>query len=109
MASDHCVVLCTCPDKETSVSLAHAMVAMKLAACVNIIPAMLSVYAWEDSIETSEEWQLMIKTRKDSLGDLSAFIKKVHPYEIPEMIAIPIMAGSEAYLGWMNNWLENTQ
>lgn len=108
MTADFCLVLCTCPDAESARALAHLLVASRLAACVNIIPGLVSVYGWQDRIETAQEHLLLVKTTLDAGGytRLEALIRQHHPYEIPEIIAIPIERGSSDYLGWIEAWLE---
>jgi periplasmic divalent cation tolerance protein len=75
------------------------------AACVNILPGITSVYAWEGEIETAEEQLMLIKTAAGCYGPLETFIKNHHPYEVPEIIAIPIEQGSSDYLEWIRAWV----
>lgn len=105
MSTEYCLVLCACPDAEAARGLAEALVSERLAACVNILPGLTSVYPWRDAIETAEEHLLLIKTGAGAFAELEAFIKARHPYEIPEIIAIPIERGSADYLEWMTAWL----
>ena len=108
MANDFCLVLCTCPDADSAGKLAHALVESRLAACVNIVPGMTSVYGWQDQIETAQEHLLLIKTARaaETFVKLETLIKAHHPYEVPEIIAIPIEQGSADYLAWIKIWLE---
>lgn len=94
-------VLCTCPDKQTAHSIATSLLQQKLAACVNIIPGIVSIYAWEGQIEQSEEHLLLIKTTTTAYTQVEQAIKEIHPYELPEVISVPITMGSEAYLSWV--------
>ena len=95
------LVFCTCPDEQTAQTLAKALVEQRLAACVNLLPAMRSVYRWQEQIEQAEEIQLVIKTCADRLDALSAAISLLHPYELPEIVAISPSAGLPAYLDWI--------
>jgi periplasmic divalent cation tolerance protein len=101
----HLVVLCTCPDRDSAVDLAQTAVNQRLAACVNIVPGIASVYRWQEKIETDEELLLLIKTRSDIYPALEQTIRSRHPYEVPEIIALPIERGLGAYLGWMDDSL----
>lgn len=96
------VVYCTAPNLEIGKKLAKLVVESKLAACVNIIPNIHSVYTWENKLETSEEVLLFIKTQKEAFSGLEKILKESHPYECPEIIAIPIELGSKGYLQWLN-------
>jgi len=95
------LVFCTCPDSKSAQALAHHLVEQRLAACVNLLPAMRSVYRWQGQIEQAEEIQLVIKTCVDRLDALSAAIRLHHPYELPEIVAISTSAGLPAYLDWI--------
>lgn len=108
MTADVCLVLCTCPDADSASDLAHALVASRLAACVNIVPGLASVYGWQGQVETAQEHLLLIKTALDdeAYTRLEGLIRQHHPYDIPEIIAIPITRGSSDYLGWIGAWLE---
>ena len=79
------------------------MVEQKLAACVNIIPGLTSVYEWEGKIEKDKELLLMIKTRTSKVDDLSKFVRENHPYDVAEVISLPIQNGNLPYLQWMQN------
>ncbi len=105
MSTEYCLVLCTCPDAASAETLAEAVVAEHLAACVNIVPGLLSVYAWEGAIEKAQEHLLSIKTESGVFEELEAFLKSRHPYEVPEIVAIPLARGSADYLEWISAWL----
>jgi len=94
------VVLCTVPDGPTAEKLAKGLVDERLAACVNAIPGMKSFYRWQEKLETDTEIQLVIKTRRGRFQELAAWIKANHPYEVPEIIAIPAPEVSQDYLAW---------
>jgi periplasmic divalent cation tolerance protein len=81
--------------------LAGGLVEQRLAACVSILPGLTSVYAWKGQIESAEESLLLIKTRLANFSELERFIKQQHPYEVPEILAIPVQEGSADYLAWM--------
>lgn len=102
------IVLCTVPDRDTADDIANILIAENLAACVNIIPGITSVYRWEDRIEQAEELILVIKTGSEVYGALQAKISDLHPYELPEIIAVPIQDGLPAYLNWLTQSLETS-
>ncbi|MGB1581631.1 MAG: divalent-cation tolerance protein CutA [Nevskiales bacterium] len=97
------VVFCTCPDQNVAAQIARQLVADKLAACVNILPGISSVYEWQGEVCQDEEVQLIIKTTHQAFDSLSQAIVAAHPYELPEVIAVPVKAGLPAYLDWLNN------
>jgi periplasmic divalent cation tolerance protein len=99
--TDFRVVLVTSPDKDTSSKIARALVERRLAACVNIIPKLRSIYMWKGQLCDDTEELLVIKTRTARLDELTAAVKDLHPYEVPECIALPIEAGSYDYLEWL--------
>ena len=94
------VVLCTVPDEAAAERLAKGLVEERLAACVNAIPGVKSFYRWQGNVETGTEIQLVIKTRAERFDELAAWISANHPYEVPEIVAIPADRVSEAYLAW---------
>lgn len=100
--TDKIVVLSTCDSEERAKGLAHVLVEKQLAACVNIIPGVRSVYRWQDKVEDAEEWMLVIKSRRDLFEALKEALASQHSYEVPEVIALPIVDGSEAYLAWLD-------
>jgi periplasmic divalent cation tolerance protein len=81
--------------------LAGGLVEQRHAACVSILPGLTSVYAWKGQIESAEESLLLIKTRLANFSELERFIKQQHPYEVPEILAIPVQEGSADYLAWL--------
>ncbi len=95
------VVLVTAPDMRTAGKLARLLVADKLAACVNCVPGIISHYAWKGKACRDREVLLLIKTRSGLLGRLAAAVKKNHPYELPEIIALPVVGGDASYLAWI--------
>ncbi len=96
------IVINTCPDQKSARTIAENLVEANLAACVNIMPAGVSVYRWQGKIETETEHLLLIKTREDHYSKVETMIQKLHPYELPEIIAVPITSGSPEYLGWLS-------
>jgi len=95
-------VFVTTKDKAEALSIAEAVVTEKLAACANVIEPVVSVYTWKGKIERSTEAFMIIKTHIDALGALVERIKELHSYDVPEIIALPIMAGNPAYLKWID-------
>jgi len=102
MSHDHLLTLCTCPDDATAQRLAEALVAERLAACVNILPGATSVYTWEGRTERDAELLLLIKTTASRFDDLQRRLVELHPYDVPEIIATPISHGLPAYLDWVS-------
>nr|VFK38330.1 MAG: divalent cation tolerance protein [Candidatus Kentron sp. TC] len=96
------VVFCTCPNPDTAQGIAEALVEARLAACVNIVSGIQSVYRWRGKIEKDEESLLVIKTRQERIPELQEAIRARHPHEVPEAISLPIDAGSPAYLAWLD-------
>lgn len=101
------LTLCTCPDAQTAQSLAQTLVAERLAACVNIMPGVVSVYRWQAKIETDTEVLLIIKTTERQVAALAARIETLHPYDVPEVISHPITAGNKNYLDWVRQCTAN--
>ena len=99
--TDKIVVLSTCGSEEEAQKLAHSLVDQRLAACVNIVPRIQSVYRWEGKIEAADEYLLIIKSSRDRMPLLRAAIEREHSYEVPEIIALPIVDGSHNYLNWL--------
>ncbi|MCK5240844.1 divalent-cation tolerance protein CutA [bacterium] len=96
-----CVVLVTVPNQETGEKIARLLVEGRLAACVNCVPGLTSWYHWQGNIEKDQELLLIIKTRRQFVDPLIKLVQSNHPYEVPEIIALPIVAGSASYLAWV--------
>ncbi|NJL22684.1 MAG: divalent-cation tolerance protein CutA [Leptolyngbyaceae cyanobacterium SM1_3_5] len=94
------IVLVTAASEREAESIAQSLIAAKLAACVSIWPVR-SIYWWQGKLENSQEWQLLIKTDLAQFAQLEAQVRSLHSYEVPEIIALPIAAGSAAYLDWL--------
>ncbi|KNA20922.1 hypothetical protein SOVF_047880 [Spinacia oleracea] len=97
------VVYVTVPNKEAGKKLAESIVKARLAACVNRVPGIESVYEWKGEIQTDSEELLIIKTRESLLDALTEHVKANHEYEVPEVIAMPIIGGNAPYLEWLKN------
>jgi periplasmic divalent cation tolerance protein len=95
------IVYCTCPDVASANSIAQILVDERLAACVSQLPAVRSTYRWQDSVEQSDEVLLMIKTGRDRLPALGARLQALHPYELPEVLAVEAAGGLPPYLDWV--------
>jgi periplasmic divalent cation tolerance protein len=95
------LVLCNCPDEEVANRIALAVLESGLAACVNILPRVQSLYRWQGKIESATEIPLFIKSTAANYPALEAAIQKLHPYDIPEIIALPVERGLPAYLNWV--------
>lgn len=102
MNSKFKIVFCTVPDPETAVSISRKLVEEKLAACCNIIPGIRSLYFWEGEICDDQELLIIIKTHEGAWSRLEQRIKELHPYQVPEIIAVQITNGSESYLNWVD-------
>ena len=96
------LVLCTCPNQDSAKQIADHLVDQGLAACVNILPGILSVYRWQGKREESQEHLLLIKTISDVHVRLEKASTELHPYELPEIIAVPIQGGNAGYLAWLS-------
>lgn len=95
------LVLSTCPDPHTADVLARALVEERLAACINVLPGIVSTYRWQGAVERGEEVLLLIKTTADRQDALVARLQALHPYELPEAIAVEAVGGLAAYLAWV--------
>lgn len=102
MDENYQIVFCTVPNAEVARKIARAIVGDKLAACCNIIPGLTSIYSWKNEIQEESELLLMIKTKTSVVPELTEKIKKMHPYEVPEIIASEIYEGNREYLNWVN-------
>src|SRR4030095_15059004 len=103
------VVLSTVPSLSEGEELARRIVESRLAACVQILPKMTSVYFWEGKVQTEPEHLLLIKTLEEKFDELSAFIKEHHSYDIPEIVGIDATKVSESYLGWLHDYVSQNR
>lgn len=99
--SEVLAVLCTCPDEATAGRLAGGLVEERLAACVNILPAIRSIYRWKGETQDEPEVLMIAKTTRSAYPALEAWLTEHHPYDVPEVLALPVLRGSAAYLGWV--------
>ncbi|HUX75775.1 MAG TPA: divalent-cation tolerance protein CutA [Anaerolineae bacterium] len=99
----------TTETKADAQAIARALIEKRLAGCVQIIGPITSTYWWQGEIKTAEEWLCLIKTRADLYEPLEAAIKEVHPYDVPEILAVPVVAGSKDYLRWLDGKLGEFQ
>lgn len=104
--SEPLIVVTNCPDAATAERIARTLVEQRLAACVNQLAPVYSTYRWEGVIEEAEEVPLLVKTTRERYPELEAAIRSMHPYTVPEIVALPIVAGYSAYLRWVS---EETQ
>ena len=95
------VVLCTFPDKDTAQRIGRMLVEEGLAACVNVLPGVQSIYRWEGKMESAEEVLTLVKTTKGTYPRLETRLKELHPYDVPEIIALPVERGEAAYARWV--------
>ena len=92
---------CTCPDAATAERIAQTLVDERLAACVNVLPGLRSVYRWQGAVERTDEVLLLVKTGRERLEALTARVHALHPYELPELVAVEVAGGLAAYLDWV--------
>lgn len=106
---EYIVVLITTPQTEESKKIADKLVREKIAACVNIIPQVNSMFWWENKVNNEPESLLIIKTTKNQLKKLITTVKEIHAYSVPEIIALPIIGGNEDYLKWIEESVEKEE
>lgn len=104
MDKEYIIVLITTPSKEVGEKIANTLLDKKLAACVNMMAPILSLYTWEEKINCDDEVLLIVKSRADLFeSDLIPVVQAEHPYDVPEIIALPILMGSASYLAWIDD------
>ncbi|XP_038163522.1 protein CutA homolog [Cyprinodon tularosa] len=103
ISGTHSAAFVTCPNDTVAKDLARGIVERKLAACVNIVPAIKSVYEWQGKIEEDNEVLLIIKTRSSKVAALAEYVRSNHPYEVAEVISLPIDQGNPPYLKWIGD------
>ncbi|HUQ87155.1 MAG TPA: divalent-cation tolerance protein CutA [Vicinamibacterales bacterium] len=99
--TDFVIVLTTFPVDKDPETVAKILVDEKLAACVNILPVMRSIYSWKGATEHADERQLVIKTSRDRVHEIETRLRALHPYDVPEFLVVPILEGSRDYLSWL--------
>jgi periplasmic divalent cation tolerance protein len=104
--SNYIQVVTTSESKVDAEQIAWTLVEARLAACVQIVGPITSTYRWKGETETAEEWQCVAKSREDLFAEIDAAIRGLHPYEVPEILAVPVVAGSSAYLEWLEGELK---
>ncbi len=100
--STYLQVITTTALREEAERIVRELVEARLAACAQIVGPITSTYRWQGKIETSEEWQCWIKTRGELFEQVEQAIRRIHPYEVPEILAVPVVAGSASYLAWID-------
>ncbi|HDH53181.1 MAG TPA: divalent-cation tolerance protein CutA [Nitrospirae bacterium] len=100
------VTFITAPSEDEAARIARSLVETRLAACVNIIKNMRSIYTWQGNVEDDSEVLMIVKTRKSLFKTLSAKVRELHSYDVPEIIALPVIEGSEEYLKWLKESTE---
>ena len=100
--NEHIQVITTTDKRDDALAIARTLVEQRLAACVQIVGPITSIYRWKGNVETAEEWQCWAKSRQDRYGQIEQAIRHGHPYEEPEILAIPITAASAGYLAWID-------
>lgn len=103
MAESHCAVVTTTDSAEAAEELAKGIVAARVGACVQIVGPIRSFYQWEGEVQDDQEWQLWVKTAADRLDALTEHIKKHHSYDVPEIVALPVLGGNGDYLQWVTD------
>ena len=98
---DFVVVLVTVPDASVGESIAQALLSERLAACVNRVAGVRSLFRWQGKLDSADEQLLVVKARRSALPKVEARVKQLHPYEVPELLALPVVAGGAAYLDWL--------
>jgi periplasmic divalent cation tolerance protein len=99
--TDKIVLLSTCATREEAEKLARLLLDARLAACVNVIPGVRSYYRWKGAIESADECLLVVKSSRDLIGSIGAVLEKEHSYEVPELLALPVVEGAANYLNWL--------
>ena len=108
MSTPPCIAYCTCPDSDCAERLAAMLVNEGLAACVSLLPGAKSYYRWDGQLCQDAEVLMMIKTTQARLRELESRILKEHPYEVPEFIVVPVIAGSDQYLKWIDTCTQSS-
>ena len=107
--SEYIQVTTATATRMDAVRIADVLVGKRLAACVQVVGPIISVYWWKGKIEKSEEWLCLLKTDKELYADIETVIREAHPYDVPEILAVPVIEGSKAYLSWMSSELKKNR
>ncbi len=107
MPTSTLVTLCTCPSQAVAEEIASTLIERGVAACINIIPAVTSIYKWQGKLEKEHETLMLIKTDQSRYPDLEQTLATLHPYELPEIIAVPVEQGLTGYLNWVTQCTTN--
>ncbi len=99
--SEPLLLLVTAGSQEEAEGIAQALVAERLAACVNVVPGITSIYRWQGEVQRDQEWLLLVKSRRDVLDVVVQRVRELHSYDLPETIALPLVGGSAPYLAWL--------
>jgi periplasmic divalent cation tolerance protein len=101
--AEEIVILCTSPSQDEAERLARHLLELRVAACVTVVPASQSYYWWQGAIESSTEYLLLIKSSRSLFPAVEEAVRQIHSYQVPEVVALPIIAGSGSYLNWLND------
>jgi periplasmic divalent cation tolerance protein len=101
--TDALIILCSCGTYEEALTIGRSLVEARLAACVNLVPSIHSIYRWQGTVQTAQEVLLLIKTTQERFPALRDRITQLHTYDTPEIVAIPVAEGSDKYLGWLRD------
>ncbi len=104
--SSYITIFCTVPSEHVGIEIASEIVSKKIGACGNLVPSLTSIYTWNNEVCRDDELLLIIKTREDLFGKVEKAITRLHPYDVPEIIAMPIIQGNKEYLDWISDTTE---
>jgi periplasmic divalent cation tolerance protein len=105
--TDYIQLFTTTEEKDDAERISREIVEKRLAACVQVVGPITSTYWWEEEIQKTEEWLCIMKTRSDLYHELEKAIRSIHPYEVPEIVALPIVSGSQSYLDWLEQEIKS--
>lgn len=100
--AEYLVALVTAGSEAEARKIAQGLVTRMLAACVNIVPGVTSIYRWQEEVQEDQEWLLVVKTRRDVLEELIQYVQRIHSYDLPEIIAVSLAGGSRDYIRWLD-------
>lgn len=104
--SEYIQIVTTTPNREMAVAIARELVAKRLAACAQVAGPVTSTYRWQGAIETADEWVCVGKCRQEHYDSVEKLVRQLHSYDVPEVVAVPIVAGSKSYLEWLHGETE---